>query len=68
MLLPLDNLKPKEKVNFAVSMTDVCVRVCAGAVTDKCPRIKDEELMERVRERIMFGKRREREGLEAGDF
>jgi len=61
MLLPLDHLKPKEKMNLAVSMTDVCVRVCADAVTDQYPKIEDEELIERVRERIMFGKRRERE-------
>jgi len=68
MLLPLDHLKPEEKVNIAIGMTDLCVLVCADAVRDQYSTIEDEELMERVRERIMFGKRREREGLEAGIF
>jgi len=55
-------------VNLAISMTDVCVRVCADAVRDRYPTIKEEELLERVKERIMFGRKREREGLEIGDF
>jgi len=49
-------------------MTDVCVRVCADAVRDQYPSIREEELLERVRERIMFGKRRVHEGLETGIF
>ena len=59
--LSLDELKPEDKVNLAISMTDACVRVCAEALRNQHPTIKEEELLERVRERIMFGKRRERE-------
>ena len=59
--LSLDELKPEEKVNLAIGMTDVCVRVCADAVRDQYLAIREEELLERVRERIMYGKQRERE-------
>ena len=55
-------LKPEEKVNLAIGMTDVCVRVCADGIRDLNPDLKEEELMERVRERIGFGKRRQRGG------
>lgn len=51
-------LKPEEKVNLAISMSDVCVRVCADGVRDQNPGISEEELIERVRERLMFGERR----------
>lgn len=56
----MDELKPEEKVNLAISMTDACVRVCVDAVRDRDPAVKDEKLVELVRERIMYGKRRER--------
>lgn len=54
-------LKPEEKVEAAIGMTDACVRVCADSVRDQNPTISEEELLERVRARIKFGKRRERE-------
>lgn len=57
----LEKLKPEERVALAIGMTDVCVRVCADAVRDQYPTIKEQELVERVRERIMYGKRRRRE-------
>jgi len=53
-------LKAEERVNLAVGMSDVCVRVCADGVRDQNPGISEEELIERVRERLMFGKRREK--------
>jgi len=56
--LSLDKLKQEEKVNLAIGMTDVCVRICADAVRDRCLTIKEEELVERVRDRIPYGKRR----------
>jgi len=59
--LSLDRLKPEEKVNLAISMTDTCVRVCADAVKDRYRTIREEELIERVRERIVYGKRRRSE-------
>lgn len=57
----MEKLKPEEKVNLAIGMTDVCVRVCADAVRDRYRTIKEEELVERVRERLMYGKLRGRE-------
>ena len=51
-------LKPEERVKLAVGMSDVCIRVCADGVRDENPGISEEELIERVRERLMFGKRR----------
>lgn len=51
----------EERVNLAIDITDACVRVCADAVRDEEPKMKEEELLERVRERIMHGRRRPRE-------
>jgi len=56
----LKELKPEEKVNLAVEMSDVCIRICADAIRDQNRTISEEELVERVRERIMYGKRRRR--------
>jgi len=39
-------------------MSDVCIRVCADGVRDQNPGISEEELIERVRERLMFDRRR----------
>jgi hypothetical protein len=50
-------LKPEDRVNLAIGMSDVCIRVCADGVRDQNPGISEEELIERVRERLMFGKR-----------
>jgi|YelNatPaOPRAMG01_1025707.scaffolds.fasta_scaffold189826_2 hypothetical protein len=51
-------LKREERVNLAVNMSDVCIRVCADGVRDQNPGISEEELIERVRERLMFDRRR----------
>jgi len=51
-------LRPEERVNLAVGMSDVCVRVCADGVRDGDPSVSEEELVERVRERLLFSKRR----------
>jgi hypothetical protein len=53
----LGRLKPEEKVNLAVGMSDVCIRVCADGVRDQNPGISEVELVERVRERLMFGRK-----------
>lgn len=50
-------LKPEVKVNMAIGMSDVCVRVCADGVRDQNPGISEEELIELVRERIEWSKR-----------
>jgi len=59
--LALNKLKPEEKVNLSIDMTDVCVRVCADAIRDRGKALEEEELMDLVRARVMYGKRRHRE-------
>jgi len=56
--LSAGELKPEEKVNLTIAMTDVCVRVYADAVRDRNPGINEAELIERVRERITYSRRR----------
>jgi len=51
----------EKRVNLAINMSDVCVRISSDAVRDKNPKVKEEELLELVRERIMHGRRRVRE-------
>ena len=50
-------LKPEEKVNIAIELSGVCVRVCAEGIRAEFPGIGDEELLERLRERIAWAKR-----------
>lgn len=57
-VLVVKRLKREERVNLAIGMSDVCIRVCADSVRDQNPGISEKELVERVRERLMFGKRR----------
>lgn len=59
--MPRFKLRPAEKVNTAIYMSDVCVRVCADSVKDENHMISEEELVKRVRERIIFCKRHQRE-------
>lgn len=59
--LVIKKLKPEDKVNLSISMTDVCTHVCADAARDRDRAIKEDEIMERVRERIMYKKRRHHE-------
>jgi len=56
--LTFEKLKPEEKVNLAINMTDVCVRICADSIRDRDESVTEEELLERVRARIIHGKRR----------
>jgi len=56
--LSVRKLRPEERVNLAVGMSDVCVRVCADGVRDGDPDVSEEEVVERVRERLLFSKRR----------
>ena len=55
-----EELKPEERVDLAVGMSDVVVRVCAEGVRAQYPDISEEELIEKVRERLMFDDRRGR--------
>jgi len=54
----MEKLKLEEKVNLAINMTDACVRICVDAIKDQDRTIKEEELLEKVRARIMYNKRR----------
>lgn len=55
-------LKPEEKVNLAVNMSDVVVRICIEGVKAQYSGINGEELVERIRERLLFGRNRRRIG------
>jgi len=61
MLLSVSRLKPEEKVNLAINMTDVCLRICTEGIREQHPDITEKELVERVRERIQYARRRRRE-------
>ena len=58
----LGRLKPEERVNLAVGMSDVCIRICADGVMDQNPDISEDELIERVKERIEWSKRWQKRG------
>ncbi|MEM3699857.1 MAG: hypothetical protein QXL57_03185 [Candidatus Bathyarchaeia archaeon] len=51
-------LKREDRVNLAINMSDVCIRICAEGVKDQNPNISEKKLIERVRERLMFDSRR----------
>ncbi len=52
----LGHLKPNQKVQIAIDMTDGCMRVCADGIRQQFPDISDEELLEKLRERIKWAK------------
>jgi len=54
----MEKLKPEEKVNLAINMTDACVCICVDAIKDQDRTIKEEELLEKGRARIMYNRRR----------
>ena len=54
-------LKPEEKVNMSINITDVCEQVCADGIRDQNRGINEAQLMKELRERIMLQKRRHHE-------
>jgi len=52
----LGRLKPEEKVQLCIDMTDGCMRVCADGIRQQFPGISDKELIEKLRERIEWAK------------
>lgn len=54
-------LKPEEKVNLAIEMTDVCVQICADAIKAQNPGITEKQLIEKLRARLIHQKRRHHE-------
>jgi len=61
MRLSPRKLKPEEKVNMAINMTDVCVQICAEGIKAQNPNITEEQLQEELKARIMIQKRRHHE-------
>jgi hypothetical protein len=53
----LGRLKPEEKVRICMDMIEGCVRICAGGIRNQFPSISEEELMEKLRERLQWSKR-----------
>ncbi|HVP16340.1 MAG TPA: hypothetical protein VMT42_03140 [candidate division Zixibacteria bacterium] len=54
----LGRLPPDVKVNMTVDMTEAMVSVCLEGVRAQNPKLTDVELMERLRERFEWAKRR----------
>jgi hypothetical protein len=52
----LGRLKPNQKVQIAIDMTDGCMRVCADGIRQQFPGISDADLLEKLRERIKWAK------------
>ena len=55
----LGRLKPSEKVAIAIDLTDACVRICADGIRAQYPGISEEELVEKLRERLEWTKRKQ---------
>lgn len=60
----MGRLKPEEKVNVAIDMSDACVRVCAEGIRARFPGIMEQELIERLRGRIEWSRRWRKRGHE----
>ncbi|MDH7477089.1 MAG: hypothetical protein QHH17_01760 [Candidatus Bathyarchaeota archaeon] len=59
----LGRLKPEEKVNLAIGLSDFVVRVCAEGIKAQNPNITERELVEKLRERFEWSKRWRRRGV-----
>ena len=64
MLVSVRRLRPEEKVNVAIDMSDCCVRICAEGIRAQFPDVTEEELVGRLRERIEWLRRQHRRGRE----
>ena len=51
------SLKPEEKVNATIQMTDAMVKICADGIRDQNPSMPEEQLQEELRKRINSQKR-----------
>jgi hypothetical protein len=52
----IGRLKPEQKVDMTVDMSEACVRVCAEGIKSQNPSITEGELIEKLRERFEWGK------------
>ena len=55
-LLDFNDLKPEEKVNLAIGMTDVCISICSEGIRNQYPEITENKLLELLRERLAFSR------------
>ena len=53
-------LLPKIKVNMAIDMTDAMGSVCAEGIKARHPWISEEELLQKLRERLEWAKKRQK--------
>ena len=53
-LLSSGELKPEERVNLAIGMTDACIRICIEGILNRDSSLTEEE----VRERIIYARGR----------
>lgn len=51
-----------------MEMSEAAVRICAAGIRAENPGISDEELMERLRERLEWVKSRRRPGVKFGEL
>jgi len=51
------SLKPEEKVDVTIQMTDAVVKICADGIRDQNPNMAEEQLQEELRKRINRQKR-----------
>ncbi len=51
------SLKPEEKVDATIQMTDAVVKICADGIRDQNPNMTEEQLQEELRKRITRQKR-----------
>jgi hypothetical protein len=56
----LGRLKPEDKVKLAIDMTDARVSICAEGIRAQYSGISDEELIDKLRERMNWAKRGQR--------
>jgi hypothetical protein len=53
-------LKPEEKVNMAIDMTEAMVEACLGGMKARNPKITEQELIKELRRRLRSMKERQR--------
>ena len=57
---PVGRLLPEIKVNIAIDITDAMGGVCAEGIKARYPWISEEELLEKLRERFEWAKKRQK--------
>ena len=60
MFLKLEKLRSEEKVNLSINMVDVVTRICAEGIKAQNKNISEKELLEKLRDRLRYGKNLER--------